>query len=53
MKLTLNNKAYLQNYLALQLSFIFQVWMGSTRKDEMCNFYMMYWVDGPEVMSQS
>jgi len=29
------------------------VWMGSTRKDEMCNFYLMYWVDGPEVMSQT
>ena len=33
--------------------YFLQGWMGSTRKDEMCKFYMMYWVDGPEVMSQS
>lgn len=29
------------------------VWMGTTREDEMCNFYMMYWVDGTETMSES
>jgi len=23
-------------------------WVGSTAEDEMCNFYMMYWVDGEE-----
>ena len=24
------------------------VYMGSTREDEMCNFYLMYWVDGDD-----
>ena len=23
-------------------------WVGATADDEMCNFYMMYWVDGEE-----
>ena len=22
------------------------VWVGSTREDEMCNFYLMYWMYG-------
>ena len=26
--------------------------VGSTNEDEMCNFYMMYWVEGPNIMSQ-
>ena len=26
-------------------------WMGATAEDEMCNFYMMYWVDGQEKLS--
>ncbi len=21
-------------------------WVGATAEDEMCNFYMMYWVEG-------
>merc|ERR1712218_773884 len=23
-------------------------WVGATAEDEMCNFYLMYWVDGQE-----
>ena len=23
-------------------------WVGATAEDEMCNFYMMYWVEGKE-----
>jgi hypothetical protein len=23
------------------------IYIGSTKDDEMCNFYLMYWVDGP------
>ena len=26
--------------------------VGSTNEDEMCNFYMMYWVEGTEIMEQ-
>ncbi len=26
------------------------VWVGATREDEMCNFYLMYWVDGKEIL---
>ena len=26
-------------------------WVGSTAEDEMCNFYMMYWVEGNQVLS--
>ncbi len=26
-------------------------YIGTTVEDEMCNFYMMYWVKGKEVMS--
>lgn len=26
--------------------------VGSTNQDEMCNFYLMYWVEGTEVLSQ-
>ncbi len=26
------------------------VWVGATREDEMCNFYLMYWVDGREIL---
>jgi len=26
-------------------------WVGATAEDEMCNFYMMYWVDGQEKLS--
>ena len=26
--------------------------VGSTNLDEMCNFYLMYWVDGPEIMQK-
>ena len=28
------------------------VWVGSTREDEMCNFYLMYWVDGKDILSK-
>lgn len=28
------------------------VYVGSTRKDEMCNFYLMFWVDGTEIPKQ-
>ena len=28
------------------------VWVGSTRDDEMCNFYLMYWVDGHNILTQ-
>ena len=28
------------------------VWVGSTREDEMCNFYLMYYVDGKETLRQ-
>ncbi len=28
------------------------VWVGATREDEMCNFYMMYYVDGDRVLDQ-
>ena len=28
------------------------VWVGSTREDEMCNFYLMYWIDGQKKISQ-
>ncbi len=28
------------------------VWVGSTREDEMCNFYLMYWMDGPKNLKQ-
>ena len=28
------------------------VWIGSTREDEMCNFYLMYWVHGKEILDQ-
>ncbi len=27
-----------------------EVAIGSTNKDEMCNFYLMYWTDGPRPM---
>ena len=26
-------------------------WVGATAEDEMCNFYMMYWVDGQEKLN--
>ena len=26
-------------------------WVGATAEDEMCNFYMMYWVDGSEKLT--
>lgn len=26
--------------------------VGSTNEDEMCNFYLMYWVEGTEILSQ-
>ena len=26
--------------------------VGNTNDDEMCNFYLMYWVEGTEIMSQ-
>ena len=26
-------------------------WVGATAEDEMCNFYMMYWVEGGEKLS--
>lgn len=26
--------------------------VGSTNTDEMCNFYLMYWVEGQEILSQ-
>lgn len=26
------------------------VWVGATRNNEMCNFYMMYWVDGHDIL---
>ena len=26
--------------------------IGATQKDEMCNFYIMYYVEGPQIMSQ-
>jgi len=26
-------------------------WVGATAEDEMCNFYMMYWVDGQDKLS--
>ena len=26
-------------------------WVGATAEDEMCNFYMMYWVDGEEKLT--
>ena len=29
------------------------VWVGSTREDEMCNFYLMYWIDGQKKISFS
>jgi peptidylglycine monooxygenase len=28
------------------------VWVGSTRADEMCNFYLMYWVHGDKNLQQ-
>jgi peptidylglycine monooxygenase len=27
--------------------------IGSTQQDEMCNFYLMYWVDGDKIMSSN
>jgi len=27
-------------------------WVGATAKDEMCNFYMMYWVEGQQKMKK-
>jgi len=29
------------------------VFVGQTRKDEMCNFYIMYWVEGDELPSDT
>lgn len=29
------------------------VYMGTTRQDEMCNYYMMYWVEGADILPQS
>merc|ERR1719391_811990 len=26
-------------------------WVGATAEDEMCNFYLMYWVDGQEKLN--
>ena len=26
-------------------------WIGATAEDEMCNFYMMYWVEGDQVLN--
>ncbi|XP_059089054.1 peptidylglycine alpha-hydroxylating monooxygenase-like [Tigriopus californicus] len=26
------------------------VWVGSTKLNEMCNFYLMYWVDGKDIL---
>ena len=41
--------------MKLDCVFLFQVnykdhavWVGATREDEMCNFYMMYWVEAGE-----
>ena len=28
------------------------VWVGTTRDDEMCNFYLMYWMHGPKNLDQ-
>ena len=28
------------------------VWVGTTRDDEMCNFYLMYWVEGRRKLNQ-
>jgi len=28
------------------------VYVGSTNEDEMCNFYLMYWVDGTKILDQ-
>ncbi len=28
------------------------VWVGATREDEMCNFYLMYWVNGKDILKQ-
>ena len=32
--------------------FLLLVSVGNTNNDEMCNFYLMYWVEGTEIMSQ-
>lgn len=29
------------------------VYVGTTREDEMCNFYLMYWVEGKRIMSNN
>ena len=29
------------------------VYVGTTREDEMCNFYLMYWVDGPRIPAEN
>eukprot|EP00095_Tigriopus_kingsejongensis_P006399 maker-scaffold1351_size46012-snap-gene-0.14 protein:Tk06399 transcript:maker-scaffold1351_size46012-snap-gene-0.14-mRNA-1 annotation:"peptidylglycine alpha-hydroxylating monooxygenase" len=29
------------------------VWVGSTRLDEMCNFYLMYWVHGKDILKKN
>ena len=31
----------------------YATWIGSTRKDEMCNFYLMYWVHGKETLKSN
>ena len=28
------------------------VWVGTTRDDEMCNFYLMYWMHGRKNLNQ-
>ena len=28
----------------------YEVRVGATREDEMCNFYLMYWMDGEKIM---
>ena len=51
-KLTLNDGDTLATRCTMVNDGDSSVSVGSTRKDEMCNYYLMFWVDGTDLPSQ-
>ena len=44
---TLATRCTMENFRSSTVS------VGPTNDDEMCNFYLMYWVEGTEIMKQT
>ena len=51
-QITLNDGETLASRCTMVNNGDYAVSVGSTRQDEMCNFYMMFWVDGTELPDQ-